>query len=313
MKNRITNLFNIQYPIIQAGMVWCSGWRLAAAVSNSGGLGIIGAGSMSPDILREHVQKCHANTKNNFAVNIPLFSKYTSNHIDILIEENVSVVFTSAGSPEMWTEKLKSYGIIVVHVVSNLKFALKAVNAGVDALVCEGFEAGGHNGRNETTTLCLLPLIKKHVEIPIIAAGGISSGKSMLAAIVLGAEAVQIGSLFVVSKESSAHINFKQKIIESNEGDTILTLKELTPVRLLKNNFYSKIEEAYFQKSSVDELKIILGKGRAKKGMFLGDLKEGELEIGQVASILDSIQPAALIIKNIIAEFNFEKARVSKL
>ena len=313
MKNRITNLFNIQYPIIQAGMVWCSGWRLAAAVSNSGGLGIIGAGSMSPDILREHVQKCHANTKNNFAVNIPLFSKYTSNHIDILIEENVSVVFTSAGSPEMWTEKLKSYGIIVVHVVSNLKFALKAVNAGVDALVCEGFEAGGHNGRNETTTLCLLPLIKKHVEIPIIAAGGISSGKSMLAAIVLGAEAVQIGSLFVVSKESSAHINFKQKIIESNEGDTILTLKELTPVRLLKNNFYSKIEEAYFQKSSVDELKIILGKGRAKKGMFLGDLKEGELEIGQVASILDSIQPAALIIKNIITEFNFEKARVSKL
>jgi len=313
MKNRITNLFNIQYPIIQAGMVWCSGWRLAAAVSNSGGLGIIGAGSMSPDILREHVQKCHANTKNNFAVNIPLFSKYTSNHIDILIEENVSVVFTSAGSPEMWTEKLKSYGIIVVHVVSNLKFALKAVNAGVDALVCEGFEAGGHNGRNETTTLCLLPLIKKHVEIPIIAAGGISSGKSMLAAIVLGAEAVQIGSLFVVSKESSAHINFKQKIIESNEGDTILTLKELTPVRLLKNNFYSKIEEAYFQKSSVEELKIILGKGRAKKGMFLGDLKEGELEIGQVASILDSIQPAALIIKNIITEFNFEKERVSKL
>jgi len=313
MKNRITNLFNIKYPIIQAGMVWCSGWRLAAAVSNSGGLGVIGAGSMSPELLREHIQKCHANTHNNFAVNIPLFSKYTAHHIDVIIEEHVSILFTSAGNPGIWTKKLKSHGIIVVHVVSNLKFALKAVDAGVDALVCEGFEAGGHNGRNETTTFCLLPLIKKHVQIPIIAAGGICSGKSMLAAMVLGADAVQIGSLFVVSKESSAHMNFKQKIIESDEGDTVLTLKELTPVRMLKNNFYSKIKEAYLTKSSVEELKTILGKGRAKKGMFLGDLKEGELEIGQVASILDTIQPAALIIENIITEFNFEKVRVSKL
>tara|TARA_B100000579_G_scaffold16256_1_gene11503 strand:+ start:12759 stop:13700 length:942 start_codon:yes stop_codon:yes gene_type:complete len=313
MKNRILDLFSIKYPIIQAGMVWCSGWRLAAAVSNSGGLGVIGAGSMSPDLLKEHVQKCRSNTHNNFAVNIPLFSKYTSNHIDIIIKENVPIAFTSAGNPEIWTKKLQFHGIIVVHVISNLKFALKAVNAGVDALVCEGFEAGGHNGRDETTTFCLVPLIKKHVTIPMIAAGGISCGKSMLAAIVLGADAVQIGSRFVVSDESSAHINFKNQILASKEGDTILTLKELTPVRMLKNNFYNKIEYAYSIKANSDLLKEVLGKGRAKKGMFLGDLDDGELEIGQVACLLESIQPASLIIQEIINEFNFEKNRLIKL
>lgn len=313
MKNRITSLFNIKHPIIQAGMVWCSGWRLASAVSNEGGLGVIGSGSMYPKILREHILKCQINTTKNFAVNIPLLFPYAEEHINIVIEEKVPIVFTSAGNPSIWTKKLKSHGIIVVHVVSNLKFAIKAKDAGVDAIVCEGFEAGGHNGRDETTTFCLLPLVKKNLDIPVIAAGGISSGSSMLAAMALGAEGVQIGSLFVVSKESSAHINFKNKIIASKEGDTILTLKELTPVRVLKNYFYSKIENAYSNNASVDELKAILGKGRARKGMFLGDLYEGELEIGQVASILDSIQSAASIINNIIKEFNFEKKRLSKL
>ena len=313
MKNRITNLFNIQYPIIQAGMVWCSGWRLASVVSNEGGLGVIGSGSMYPEILKKHITKCRMNTVKNFAVNIPLLFPYAKEHIDIVIEEKVPIVFTSAGNPSIWTKKLKSHGIIVVHVVSNLKFAIKAKEAGVDAIVCEGFEAGGHNGRDETTTFCLLPLVQKNIDIPIIAAGGISSGRSMLAAMVLGAEAVQIGSLFVVSKESSAHINFKNKIIASKEGDTILTLKELTPVRMLKNHFYSKIENAYLNNASRDELQEILGKGRARKGMFLGDLHEGELEIGQVASILDSIQSAASIINNIMKEFNFEKDKLSKL
>ena len=313
MNTKITELFKIKYPLIQAGMVWCSGWRLASAVSNFGGLGVIGAGSMSPDVLKEHIQKCHANTKNNFAVNIPLFSKYTSLHIDVLIQENIPIVFTSAGNPEMWTKKLKSHGIIVVHVVSNLKFALKAVNAGVDALVCEGFEAGGHNGRQETTTFCLIPLISQYVSVPLIAAGGISSGKSMLAAMILGADGVQIGSRFVVSEESSAHINFKNKILSAQEGDTILTLKELTPVRMLKNDFYSKIKEAYSNRASITDLQYLLGKGRAKKGMFLGDLVDGELEIGQVSSLLNSIQPASEIIKEIIEEFNFEKSRISRL
>tara|TARA_Y100000994_G_scaffold187345_1_gene156121 strand:+ start:894 stop:1835 length:942 start_codon:yes stop_codon:yes gene_type:complete len=313
MNNRITNLFNIRYPIIQAGMVWCSGWRLASAVSNEGGLGVIGSGSMYPEILREHISKCRINTTRSFAVNIPLLFPYAEEHVNIVIEEKVPIVFTSAGNPSIWTKKLKSHGVIVVHVVSNLKFAIKAKNAGVDAIVCEGFEAGGHNGRNETTTFCLLPLVKKHIDIPIIAAGGICSGSTMLAAIILGAEAVQIGSLFVVSKESSAHINFKNKIISSKEGDTILTLKELTPVRMLKNYFYSKIENAYSKKSSLKELQELLGKGRARKGMFLGDLDEGELEIGQVASLLDSIQSVSSIMKNIIKEFNFEKNRVLKL
>lgn len=312
MKNKITKLFNIKYPIIQAGMVWCTGWRLASAVSNAGALGIIGAGSMTPDILREHVQKCHLNTKNNFAVNIPLFSKYTSAHIDVIIKENVPIVFTSAGNPEIWTKKLKSHGIIVVHVISSLRFALKAVKSDVDALVCEGFEAGGHNGREETTSFCLIPLIAKNINLPLIAAGGISSGKSMFAAMVLGADGVQIGTRFVVSEESSAHINFKKKILSLKQGDTTLTLKEITPVRMIKNDFYSKIETAYQNNVSVDYLTKLLGKGRAKKGMFLGDLNEGELEIGQVSTLLDSIKTASSIIKDIIKEFNSVKLKVSK-
>lgn len=313
MKNKITQLFSVQEPIIQAGMVWCSGWRLASAVSNSGGLGIIGSGSMRPDVLREHIQKCRLNTKYNFAVNLPLLFPYASEHIDIIIQENVPIVFTSAGNPEIWTQKLKKHNIIVVHVVSNLKFAKKAVKAGVDALVCEGFEAGGHNGREETTSFCLIPLIKKHVNIPLIAAGGISSGFSMLAAMILGADGVQIGSRFVMSKESSAHINFKNKISSLEAGDTILTLKEITPVRMIKNAFYSELKNAYLNHASVTDLNNILGKGRARKGMFLGDLVNGELEIGQVSCLLEKIQPASEIIQEIIDEFNFAKSKVSQL
>ena len=307
MKNRISKLFNIKYPIIQAGMVWCSGWRLASAVSNAGGLGIIGSGSMRPELLIEHIQKCRNSTKNNFAVNIPLLFPSTEEHIDIVIKEKVPIVFTSAGNPKIWTQKLKSHSITVVHVVSNLKFALKAIDAGVDALVCEGFEAGGHNGIEENTTFCLIPLIQNHIKTPLIAAGGIYSGKSMLAAMVLGADGVQIGSRFVVSEESSAHINFKKKVLSAQDGDTILTLKELTPVRLLKNNFYSQIEDAYLRSASKDNLEIILGKGRAKKGMFMGDMKDGELEIGHIAFLLDSIKPAEAIVDEIIMEFNLAK------
>ena len=313
MTNKITQLFSIQQPIIQAGMVWCSGWRLASAVSNSGGLGIIGSGSMRPDVLRQHIQKCRLNTKYNFAVNLPLLFPYASEHIDIIIQENVPIVFTSAGNPEIWTQKLKKNNIIVVHVVSNLKFAKKAVKAGVDALVCEGFEAGGHNGREETTSFCLIPLIKKHVKIPLIAAGGISSGYSMLAAMILGADGVQIGSRFVMSKESSAHINFKNKIASLEAGDTILTLKEITPVRMIKNAFYSELENAYLNNASVTDLNNILGKGRARKGMFLGDLINGELEIGQVSCLLEKIQPASEIMQEIINEFNFAKSQVGQL
>ena len=307
MKNRISKLFNIQYPMIQAGMVWCSGWRLASAVSNAGGLGVIGSGSMRPEVLVEHIQKCRNSTNNNFAVNIPLLFPSIEDHIDIVIKEKVPIVFTSAGNPKIWTQKLKSHSIIVVHVVSNLKFALKAIDAGVDALVCEGFEAGGHNGVEENTTFCLIPLIKKHIKIPLIAAGGIYSGKSMLAAMILGADGVQIGSRFVVSEESSAHINFKQKVLLAKDGDTVLTLKELTPVRLLKNNFYYKLEEAYLKNASKDNLELILGKGRAKKGMFMGDMKDGELEIGQIAFLLNSIKPAEDIVNEIIMEFNLAK------
>ena len=311
MINKISSLFGIKYPIIQAGMVWCSGWRLASAVSNSGGLGIIGSGSMRPEVLREHIKKCRLNTKHNFAVNVPLLFPFVEEHIDIIIEEKVPIVFTSAGNPFHWTEKLKKNSIIVVHVISNLKFATKAVEAGVDALVCEGFEAGGHNGREETTTFCLIPLIKKHINIPLIAAGGIYSGKSMLAAMVLGADAVQIGSRFVVSQESSAHIRFKNKIIELNDGDTALTLKELTPVRLVKNKFYLQIEDAYANDANTDDLKQLLGRGRAKKGMFLGDLNDGELEIGQVSALLEKIQPAKEIINDILTEFNTAKKIIS--
>jgi len=307
MKNRISKLFNIEYPIIQAGMVWCSGWRLASAVSNAGGLGVIGSGSMRPEVLVEHIQKCRNNTNNNFAVNIPLLFPFIEDHIDIVIKEKVPIVFTSAGNPKIWTQKLKSHSITVVHVVSNLKFAFKAIDAGVDALVCEGFEAGGHNGVEENTTFCLIPLIKKHIKIPLIAAGGIYSGKSMLAAMILGADGVQIGSRFVVSEESSAHINFKEKVLSATDGDTVLTLKELTPVRLLKNNFYYKLEEAYLKNASKNNLELILGKGRAKKGMFMGDMKDGELEIGQIAFLLNSIKPAEDIVNEIIMEFNLAK------
>ena len=313
MKNRITSLLSIKYPIIQAGMVWCSGWKLASAVSNSGGLGVIGSGSMKPDVLREHIIKCRSSTKHNFAVNIPLLFSYTEEHIDVIIKEKVPIVITSAGSPLTWTEKLKSKGIIVIHVISNLKFALKALYAGVDALVCEGFEAGGHNGKEETTTFCLIPLIKKNISIPIIAAGGIYSGNSMLAAMALGADAVQIGSRFVVSEESSAHPNFKDKIIASKDGETVLTLKEITPVRLIKNAFYNQLENAYFNHAKVDRIKQILGKGRAKKGMFLGDLIDGELEIGQVASLLDNIKSAKDIIFDIMQEFNRAKKQIKNL
>ncbi|MAQ69501.1 MAG: nitronate monooxygenase [Flavobacteriales bacterium] len=313
MNNKITQLFDIHYPIIQAGMVWCSGWRLASAVSNAGGLGVIGSGSMKPDVLREHIQKCRLNTSSNFAVNVPLFSSYTIDHMKVIIEEKVPIVFTSAGNPSIWTQKLKSHSIVVVHVISNVKFALKAVDAGVDALVCEGFEAGGHNGREETTTFCLIPLIKKHVHLPLIAAGGIASGKSMLAAMVLGADAVQIGTRFVVAEESSAHLNFKKKVLSLKDGDTVLTLKELTPVRMIKNDFYNHLKEAYLNNASVNELEKLLGKGRAKNGMFLGDLIDGELEIGQVSSLLDVIEPASSIVEEIMREYNILKSEIMKL
>lgn len=303
IKTKITELFKINFPIIQAGMVWCSGWKLASAVSNSGGLGIIGSGSMYPEVLKLHIKKCKQSTKNNFAVNIPLLYPNIESHIDTVIKEKVPIVFTSAGNPNTWTKKLKDKGIIVVHVVSNLKFALKAQEAGVDAIVAEGFEAGGHNGLNENTTFCLLPLIKKHISIPLIAAGGIGTGETMLAAMSLGADGVQIGSRFVLSDESSAHINFKNAVIQANDGDTLLTLKEITPVRLIKNKFYDKIKNAYFKKSNIEDLREILGKGRAKKGMFEGDIDEGELEIGQISSYLDSLKPAKEIIKEIISDF----------
>jgi len=303
IKTRVTDLFNIDYPIIQAGMVWCSGWELASAVSNSGGLGIIGSGSMYPDVLNVQIEKCKKATKNNFAVNIPLLYPNVSEHIDTVIKHQVPIVFTSAGNPKTWTQKLQKNGIIVVHVVSNLQFALKSKDAGVDAIVAEGFEAGGHNGLDENTTFCLLPLLKKHIDIPLIAAGGIGSGATMFAAMSLGAEAVQIGTRFVLSNESSAHVNFKKAVLEAKDGDTILTLKEITPVRLIKNKFFQKLQNAYFENKSVLELKKILGKGRAKKGMFEGDIDDGELEIGQISSYLDSIKPAKEIIKEIVNDF----------
>jgi enoyl-[acyl-carrier protein] reductase II len=304
MKNKITALFNIEYPIIQAGMVWCSGWELASAVSNAGGLGIIGAGSMYPSILEIHIDKCKAATDKPFAVNLPLLYPDIDKHIKIILEKKVPIVFTSAGSPKTWTKILKDAGIIVVHVVSSVKFALKSQDAGVDAIVAEGFEAGGHNGKDETTTLCLIPKVAAAITLPLIAAGGISSGRAMLAVMNLGAHGVQIGSRFVISKESSAHSNFKQKIIETDEGGTMLTLKELTPVRLIKNTFYQHIESAYERNASADELREILSHGRAKKGMFEGDLNDGELEIGQVASLIHEIKTAKEIIDEIIDEFH---------
>lgn len=313
MNNTITQLFGIKYPLIQAGMIWCSGWELASAVSNAGGLGIIGSGSMYPDVLREHIQKCQAHTDKPFAVNLPLLYPQIDDHISILIEEGVKVVFTSAGNPAKWTSHLKNHGITVVHVVSNVKFALKAVDAGVDAIVAEGFEAGGHNGREETTTMCLIPLIRKAVSVPLIAAGGIGSGAGMLAAMALGADGVQIGSRFIASPESSAHQNFKDYILKAKEGDTQLMLKEITPVRLLKNEFYHQIITAYENGATKEELQELLGRGRAKKGMFMGDLDEGELEIGQISATMNTIKPAAEIVQEIIEEFDMMKNKLSKI
>jgi enoyl-[acyl-carrier protein] reductase II len=302
--NRITQLFNIDKPIIQAGMIWASGWRLASAVSNAGGLGIIGSGSMYPDVLREHIQKCKAATAKPFAVNVPLLYPDIDQLVSIIIEEGVKIVFTSAGNPKTWTAVLKEKGITMVHVVSSSKFALKAQEAGCDAVVAEGFEAGGHNGREETTTMVLVPAVKKAVHIPVIAAGGIATGRQMLAAMVLGAEGVQIGSRYVASEEASSHLNFKQAVINSSEGDTILTLKQLAPVRMIKNDFYKLVQEAEQRAASKEELIQLLGRARAKRGMFEGNLNEGELEIGQVSALLDDILPAATITDNIWKEFN---------
>ncbi|MEJ7560382.1 MAG: nitronate monooxygenase [Pedobacter sp.] len=311
--NDITRLFGIQYPIIQAGMVWCSGWKLAAAVSNAGGLGIIGAGSMSPDILRHHIQKCKAATSLPFAVNLPLLYSKVEEVIGIIEEEKVGIVFTSAGNPALWTSRLKSQGIVVVHVVANTKFALKAAESGVDAIVAEGFEAGGHNGREETTTMCLIPMIRDVVNIPVIAAGGIGGGRAMLAAMALGADAVQIGSAFAVAEESSAHRYFKESILTAAEGDTKLRLKKLVPVRLLKNNFSDAVAQAEANGSSTEELMKLLGRSRAKLGMFEGDLEEGELEIGQVSAMLTAIKPAAQILNAIWEEFLMEKDRLGRM
>jgi len=301
--NRITQLFGIEKPIIQAGMIWASGWRLASAVSNAGGLGIIGSGSMYPEVLREHIQKCKVATSKPFAVNVPLLYPDIDKHISIIIDEGVKIVFTSAGNPKTWTSILKEKGITVVHVVSSSKFALKAQEAGCDAVVAEGFEAGGHNGREETTSMVLIPAVKKAIHIPLIAAGGIATGRQMLAAMVLGAEGVQIGSRYVASEEASSHLNFKQAVINSNEGDTVLTLKQLTPVRLIKNDFYMQVLEAEQKGANQQELLQLLGRARAKKGMFEGNLAEGELEIGQVSALLDDILPAAVITENIWREF----------
>ncbi|MEJ6787337.1 MAG: nitronate monooxygenase [Bacteroidota bacterium] len=304
MQNRITNLFGIKYPIIQAGMIWCSGWELASAVSNAGGLGIIGAGSMYPDILRVQIQKCKQATDKPFAVNLPLLYPDIDKHIATILEEKVPIVFTSAGNPAVWTETLKNAGIKVVHVVSNEKFALKAEGCGVDAIVAEGFEAGGHNGREETTTLVLIPQIVKTVKIPVIAAGGIGTGKTMLAAMALGAEAVQIGSRFVATNESSAHQNFKQAVIDAKDGSTQLSLKKLTPVRLIKNKFWEQIAAAEMGGASSEVLAQMLGRARAKKGMFEGDLEEGELEIGQISGYINEIKPAAQVVNEIVSEYN---------
>jgi len=311
--NRITALFGIKYPIVQGGMIWCSGWELASAVSNAGGLGLIGSGSMYPNELLHQIQQCKANTSLPFGVNLPLLYPNIEEHINTIIEQQVPIVFTSAGNPKTHTAKLKSHGITVVHVVSSSKFALKAQDAGVDAIVAEGFEAGGHNGREETTTMCLIPSVAKAVEIPVIAAGGIASGKAMLAARILGAEGVQIGSRFIATPESSAHIAFKNKILNAQEGDTKLTLKELTPVRLLNNPFSEEIESLYKKHGTVEELTQLLGRGRAKKGMFEGDLVQGELEVGQVSAEIKEIKPAAEILEEIIREYKDILANIGYL
>ncbi|MFD1292715.1 NAD(P)H-dependent flavin oxidoreductase [Lutibacter holmesii] len=308
MNHRITQLFNIKYPIIQGGMVWNSGWKLASAVSNAGGLGLIGAGSMYPNVLREHIQKCAKATNKPFGVNVPMLYPNIEEIMQIIVEEGVKIVFTSAGNPKIWTSFLQEKGIKVVHVVSSVKFAVKSELAGVDAVVAEGFEAGGHNGREETTTLTLIPMVKEKVKIPVIAAGGIATGRGMLAAMVLGANGVQIGSRFVASVEASSHINFKEEVVKTQDGDTYLTLKELAPARLIKNQFFNELQELYKQKPTVEQVREKLGKGRAKKGMFEGDLENGELEIGQIAGLIHEIKPAAEIVEEIIEEFNEVKA-----
>ncbi len=311
--NKITTLFSIQYPIIQGGMIWNSGYKLASAVSNSGGLGLIGAGSMYPEVLREHIQKCKKATNKPFGVNVPMLYLNIEEIMKIIVEEGVKIVFTSAGNPKTWTSFLKENGIIVVHVVSSSKFALKAQEAGVDAVVAEGFEAGGHNGREETTTITLIPMVKEQITIPLIAAGGIASGRGMLAAMVLGADGVQMGSRFAASVESSAHENFKQTIINVKEGDTQLTLKELAPVRLIKNKFFDDLQKLYLNCPTPEEIKTLLGRARAKKGMFEGDLIEGELEIGQIAGLIHEIKPVSQIIEEIITEFKKAQTEVSGL
>jgi len=311
--NRITQLFNIKYPIIQGGMIWNSGYKLASAVSNAGGLGLIGAGSMYPEVLREHIQKCKLATDKPFGVNVPMLYPNIEEIIQIIIDEGVKIVFTSAGNPKIWTNHLKSHGITVVHVVSSSKFALKAQEAGVDAVVAEGFEAGGHNGREETTTFTLIPMVKEQISIPLIAAGGIATGKGMLAAMILGADGVQMGSRFVASLESSAHENFKQTVINTKEGDTQLTLKELAPVRLIKNKFYNDVQELYSKCPSKEDLETLLGKRRAKRGMFEGDLVEGELEIGQIAGIIHEIKSVEEIINSVMTEFEESKSKTQNL
>ncbi len=310
MGNRITTLFQIEHPIVQAGMIWASGWRLAAAASNSGILGLLGAGSMYPEVLREHIRKCKKATDRPFGVNVPMLYPNIEEIMDIIAEEGIKIVFTSAGNPNTWTPWLKARGITVVHVVSSVKFALKAQEAGVDAVVAEGFEAGGHNGREETTTLALIPMVKEQIRIPLIAAGGIANGQAMLATMVLGADGVQIGSRFVASEEASSHPNFKNSVVAAKEGETQLTLKELAPVRLLKNKFYNEIQALYKTGATVDELKAHLGRGRAKKGMFEGDLEDGELEIGQVAGLIHDIKPVSQIVADLLREFEQAKNTV---
>lgn len=313
MSNKITTLFQIQYPIIQAGMIWNSGWKLASASSNSGILGLIGAGSMYPEVLREHIQKCKKATDKPFGVNVPMLYPNIEEIMDIIVEEEVKIVFTSAGNPKTWTAWLKERGITVVHVVSSVKFALKAQEAGVDAVVAEGFEAGGHNGREESTTLTLIPMVREALEIPLIAAGGIATGQGMLAAMILGADGVQVGSRFVASLESSAHQAFKDEVVSAKEGDTQLTLKELAPVRLIKNKFYNDIVELYKTTPSIDDLKNLLGRARSKRGMFEGDLEEGELEIGQIAGLIHDIKPVAKIVEDMLSEYENAKQQVGNL
>ncbi|KQC29476.1 NAD(P)H-dependent flavin oxidoreductase [Flagellimonas eckloniae] len=309
-QNRITQLFGIKYPIVQGGMIWTSGWRLTSAVSNAGGLGLLGAGSMYPDVLKEHIAKCKKATNKPFGVNVPMLYPNIEELMDIIVSSGLKIVFTSAGNPKTWTAFLKKYGVTVVHVVSSVKFALKAQDAGVDAVVAEGFEAGGHNGRDETTTMVLIPSVKEKINIPLIAAGGIATGQAMMAAMVLGADGVQLGSRFAASVEGSSHDLFKEEIVAAKEGDTHLTLKELAPVRLLKNKFYDDVQRAYAAGASTEDLKILLGRARAKRGMFEGDLVEGELEIGQVSGLINEIKPASEIVKDLMQEFGKAKEAV---